>query len=251
MGFWATPKFFAPFEFRRTMASVGRNGGTWERKRRRAAPAPPLLGGGGVNPALLLASLLAASPDLAAPPAPSPATTQAPPTATAGGPVETTGWYGQPAAIVDGGSVALLLTGAALAGEEAPGYSTLAPPLVLLGIGGFAFMGPVNHVHNRHYWRATASLGLRLAATLTAGFILLDHELHGCTDDIHPTGCDKWSAAQLAGLAAPFVVAAALDDFGLARGTIPAREPRPAQTGPTITPVVGPSWAMLSLGGTF
>jgi hypothetical protein len=185
-----------------------------------------------------------ASPDLAPqPPAGAPAATT---TATA----ETTGWYGQPAAIVDGASIALFVAGAALA-EGGASDSSWGGTLGLVGVGGYLLGGPINHGHNHHYGWATASVGLRLAAVFTTGLVLFSHDIHSCTDDNHQPGCGKLDAGELFGIALPLVAAAALDDFVLARGTIPAREPRPAPASPTVTPVVGPDFAMLTIGGRF
>jgi hypothetical protein len=194
-----------------------------------------------VNTTLFLASLVLASPDLTPAAAATPATT----TIAA---VETSGWYGQPAAIIDGASIALVATGVAL-GEGGGSGSSWAGTLALLGAGGFLLGGPINHGHNEHYGLAAASVGLRLAATVTTVVVIGIHDLHSCTDDYHQPGCGKLDAGELAGIALPLVAAAVLDDFVLARGTIPVRAPAP--TGPTITPAAGPDWAMLSVGGRF
>jgi hypothetical protein len=201
-----------------------------------------------VNAPLLLVSLLSAVPDLAPPPPATPSA-PAPPTATAVSPAPERGWYGAPAAVADGAAIAMIVGGAALA-ERGGSGSDLGSGLFFVGATGFIFGGPLNHVLKEHPGRAAASLGLRLLATLTGGVFLVLHRATSCTEEHQEPDCARLKGINALALAAPFVAIGALDDFAIARGTIPPpRQPAPA--GPTITPVVGPDWAMLSVGGAF
>jgi hypothetical protein len=219
------------------------------------APAPTLLQEGAMTSTVIFAlSLLAAAPQGADASARAPPPAVPPPAAAASqAPLEASVWYGQPAAILDAAAISILGTGVFLVGRGSGGETSgLAGPLIIGGLGGFAFGAPVLHLKNEHPGRAAASLALRLLAGYASLYLLVSHDAgvcNGANGTDHP-GCDKLSFAQLAAMSVPILVAAALDDLVLARGTIPVPASK-AAPGTWIAPSAGPGSLSLSVGGAF
>jgi hypothetical protein len=198
---------------------------------------------------LLTGSLLAAVPVPPAAPKDAPIAT-APPVAEPAAPAaaEPDVWYGDSAAVADGVALSLIFGGFGLSGTKANGF---AGPAAFTGVIGFEFVGPLSHLSHGHGGVAAASLGLRLVATTVSGYFFLNAVIDRCNADngTDTPGCNKLSFSQAASIGVPFLAAAAIDDFALAHGTVPP--PRSARVGPTVTPGIGPGWAMLSVAGRF
>ena len=193
---------------------------------------------------LLTGSLLVAVPAPPAAPtnAPVPAVAAPVPPAAAA-PEEPEVWYGRSAAIADGVALSLLVGGLGVAGTKA---NSLGGPAFLVGIIGYEFIGPIDHLSYHHGGMAAASLGLRLVATMVGGYFLIKASFDRCNSDngTDTPGCNQSSLGDVASITVPFIAAAVLDDFVLANGTV--APPPSTHASPTIAPGVGPGWAMLS-----
>jgi hypothetical protein len=202
---------------------------------------------------IMAGCLLAASPPSADAPVAAPPIVAAPTIAAPLTSSDASVWYGQRAAIVDTASIAALGTGVFLVGRSsAGGTSALVPPLILGGLGVFVFGGPVLHLSNEHPGRAAASLALRLLGSFTSLYLLVANDAGSCNADNgtdHP-GCDKLSFPQLVRISVPILVAAALDDLILARGTVPAHLSKERSVA-WIAPSAASGSLSLTVGGFF
>jgi hypothetical protein len=175
---------------------------------------------------ILLVALSAVDPPSAGPPGALPS----PPTADAT-------WYGAPAAVADGVSVALMATA----------WGTKQEGLLVLGGAGYILAGPIVHLANGRGERALGSLGLRLlAAGIAAGAVFMDFYVNrGCDPDAGPP-CGAPIIGLVAGGAA-LLGAAILDDL---RARAPIAPPT-ARTSLTPSLVVTPQLGLVGVAGRF
>lgn len=152
------------------------------------------------------------------------------------GPSDAT-WYGAPAAVTDGVSIALMATA----------WGTKQEGLLLLGGAGYLLGAPIVHLANGRRDRALGSLGLRLlAAGVAAGAVFLDfYASRGCDPDVGPP-CGAPVAGLIAGGAA-LLGAAILDDW---RARTPVAAP-PARALLTPSLVVTPQLGLVGVAGRF
>lgn len=125
-------------------------------------------------------------------------------------------WYGWELGIADGGSLAILATGLALAiGNDGDGHASddAAFTIVRVGIAGYLALAPALHVlHERPALRVLGSVGLRIALPL-AGAGLGAAALSGCSSsDSWGTSCQAAGAGagMLLGIVGAMVTDAAL-----------------------------------------
>jgi hypothetical protein len=147
-------------------------------------------------------------------------------------------WYGAPAAVADGLSLALM--GSA--------WGTKQETLLFLGGAGYLLGGPIGHLANGRGDRALGSFGLRMvAAGIASGAVFADFYLtRGCDPDAGPP-CGAPVVGLVAG-GAVMLGAAILDDVWLARG--PAASP-PACAALMPSLVVTSQLGLVSLAGRF
>ena len=197
---------------------------------------------------LLTGSLLAAVPAPPAAPTNASVPAVAAPVPAAAAPEEPVVWYGRSAAIPDGVALSLLVGGLGVVGTKA---NSVGGPAAFVGIIGYEFIGPIDHLSYHHGGMAAASLGLRLVATTVGGYFLIRATFDRCNADngADTPGCNQISLGDVASITVPFIAAAVLDDFVLANGTV--APPPSTHASPTIAPGVGPGWAMLSVRGRF
>ena len=94
-------------------------------------------------------------------------------------------------------------------------------------------------------------LALRALGATIGAYVLLSRAFK-CDPEVAPDfpGCQAMSTGDAIAISLPFLAAAAIDDILLAHGTVPRPAAAPGPSA-TITPSVGPSFATLSIAGTF
>jgi hypothetical protein len=152
-------------------------------------------------------------------------------------PAPAPGWYGLPAAVVDGAAVAL----------GAVAFATRDEALLYLGAAGYLLGAPLNHLANRRYGAAAGSLTLRVGASALAVVVYVASFVNqGCDNDAGPR-CNYVPGALLGGLV--MATAAIVDDAAIAYRAAPPPPSRRLSWAPAL--VVTPNLGLLSLGGAF
>lgn len=155
------------------------------------------------------------------------------PVATEGETVMVKKWYGAPMLTIDVFAFGAL-AGAFLVERE---HGDLATWLAVTGIGGYLAGGPAFHFFKQRFGMSLASLGMRLGAPFAGMFpgallAVLVAKAYGQDSD----GGGAFITGMALGLFGGMVVAAAIDDFVIARAPVTV-----AQTSVAILPVYRPT----------